>query len=85
MFDSDFDHAMETSLRGHPEAVMPFTVKHYRLGDGNGRVFAEVTDNHQTINQIRFDEPVETDQLRVEVLEMQGEAPAAIFGLQCYA
>ena len=85
MFDSDFDHAMETSLRGHPESVMPFTVKHYRLGDGNGRVFAEVTDNHQTINQIRFDEPVETDQLRVEVLEMQGEAPAAIFGLQCYA
>ena len=85
MFDSDFDHAMETSLRGHPESVMPFTVKHYRLGDGNGRVFAEVTDNHQTINQIRFDEPVETDQLRVEVLEMQGEAPAAIFGLHCYA
>ena len=85
MFDSDFDHAMETSLRGHPESVMPFTVKHYRLGDGNGRVFAEVTDNHQTINQIRFDEPVETDQLRVEVLEMQGEAPAAIFGVQCYA
>ncbi|MCY4465214.1 MAG: FAD-dependent oxidoreductase [Chloroflexi bacterium] len=85
MFDSDFDHAMETSLRGHPESVMPFTVKHYRLGDGNGRVFAEVTDNHQTINQIRFDEPVETDQLRVEVLEVQGQAPAAIFGLQCYA
>ncbi|MCY3574118.1 MAG: FAD-dependent oxidoreductase [Chloroflexi bacterium] len=85
MFDSDFDHAMETSLRGHPESVMPFTVKRYRLGDGNGRVFAEVADNHQTINQIRFDEPIETDRLRVEVLEMQGDAPAAIFALHCYA
>lgn len=42
-------------------------------------------DNHQTINQIRFDEPVETAQLRVEALEIQGAAPAAIFSLQCYA
>ncbi|MCY4146237.1 MAG: FAD-dependent oxidoreductase, partial [Chloroflexi bacterium] len=85
MFDSDFDHAMETSLRGHPESVMPFTVKRYRLGDGNGKVFAEITDNHQTINQIRLDEPVETDQLRIEALETQGGAPPAIFAVHCYA
>ena len=84
MFDTDWDHAMESSLRGHPEAVMPFTVKHYRLTDGNGRVFAEVRDNHQTINRIRFAEPVETDKLRVEVCESHGDVPAAIYALQCY-
>ena len=38
MFDTDFDHAMETTLRGHPEAVMPFVVEHYRLKDGAGAV-----------------------------------------------
>ena len=84
MFDTDWDHAMETSLYGHPEDVMPFTVKDYRLTDGNGRVFAEVTDNHQTVNQIRFDEPIETDRLRVEVLASHGDAPAAVFALYCH-
>ena len=64
MFDTDFDHAMETTLRGHPEAVMPFVVEHYRLKDGAGAVLAEVRDNHQTVNTIEFDEPVETEQLR---------------------
>ena len=37
MFDSDFDHAMETTLRGHPEEVMPFAVRHYRLKRWQGR------------------------------------------------
>ena len=55
MFDTDFDHAMETVQRGHPESAMPFCVKRYRLTNGNGSVFAEVEDNHQTVNQIYFD------------------------------
>ncbi|MCY3834771.1 MAG: FAD-dependent oxidoreductase [Chloroflexi bacterium] len=84
MFDTDFDHAMETVQRGHPEDVMPFAVKHYRLLNGQGKILAEVTDNHQTVNQIRFDEPIETERLQVEMLESQGEAPAALFALHCY-
>lgn len=84
MFDSDFDHAMETTLRGHPEDIMPFAVKHYRLRDCSGALLTEVTDNHQTINQIRFDEPVETDRLQIEVLETNGAAPAAVFAVHCY-
>ena len=39
MFDTDFDHAMETTLRGHPEAVMPFAVEHYRLRGRRWRSF----------------------------------------------
>ncbi len=84
MFDTDWDHPMETSLWDHPEDVMPFAVKDYRLTDGNGRVLAEVTENHQTINRIKFDEPVETERLRLEVLASHGDAPAAIFSVHCY-
>ncbi len=84
MFDTDFDHAMETTLRGHPEAVMPFAVKHYRIKDGAGALLAEVRDNHQTVNTIEFEQPVETDHLQVEVLKSHGDAPAAVFAMHCY-
>ena len=85
MFDTDSDHAMETSLLGHPEDVMPFTVKHYRVKNRQGDIIAEVTDNHQTINHLTFDEPIETDQLQIEVISSQGDVPASIFSVQCYA
>ena len=84
MFDTDFDHAMETTLRGHPEDIIPFVVKHYRLSNGNGKTLAEVIDNHQTVNVIRFDEPVETNHLQVEILDAQADAPAAVFAVHCY-
>lgn len=84
MFDSDFDHAMETTLRGHPEAVMPFAVKAYRLRDGGGKLLAECHDNHQTVNTISFDEPLETDRLQLELISSQGDAPAALFAMQVY-
>ncbi len=84
MFDTDFDHAMETTLRGHPEAVMPFAVKHYRLRNGDGAVLAQVADNHQTLNAIAFDEPIEINHLKIELVESQGDAPAALFAVQCY-
>ncbi len=85
MFDTDFDHAMETTLRGHPEDVMPFAVKHYRLKDGAGSILADVTDNHQTVNTIKFDEPIETSHLQVEIVDCHGDVPASVFAVQCYA
>ena len=85
MFDTDFDHAMETTLRGHPEDVMPFAVKHYRLKDGAGAILADVADNHQTVNTIKFDEPIETDRLQVEIVDCHGDVSAPLFAVQCYA
>jgi hypothetical protein len=58
-------------------------VQRYRVRDGSGRVLAEVCDNHQTRNTIRFDEPVTTNVLAVEILKTGG-APAAIFEVRCY-
>ncbi len=85
IFDTDSDHAMETVFSNHAEDAMPFAVKHYRLTNGNGRVYAEARDNHQTVNRIVFDEAIETDQLRLEVLASHGDVPAAVFALRCYA
>ena len=77
-FDTDFDHAMETVLMGHPERVAPFCVRAYRLLDDAGNLLAEVADNHQTRRIHRFEPAVETSRLRLEVTATWG-APAAVF------
>ena len=84
-FDTDFDHPMETVHWGHPERAMPFCVKHYRICDGAGRTVAEEKDNHQTRNTLRFDPPIVTDRLEVELVESHGSAPAALFEVRCYS
>lgn len=86
VFDSDSDHAMETTLMGHPECVVPFIVRHWRIRDEAGALVAECDDNHQTINRVRLDMPLRTRRLQVELLATAGEGvPAALFGLRCYA
>jgi len=83
-FDTDHDHPMESVLLTHPETVMPFCVRHYRVRDAAGAVVAEVTDNHQTLNTLTFEPPLLTDALSVEVVATHGETPAAIFEVRCY-
>ncbi|MCX6628931.1 MAG: FAD-dependent oxidoreductase [Candidatus Solibacter sp.] len=84
VFDTDFDHPMESVLMGHPERDMPFCVKHYRVRDDTGALLFECTDNHQTRNTVHLPAPAATTELRIEILETHG-APAAIFELRCYA
>jgi hypothetical protein len=84
-FDTDFDHPMESVLMGHPENVMPFCVKRYRVMDGDGRVIAACEDNHQTLRHIDLDHPISTARLQIELLETHGHAPAALFAVRCYA
>lgn len=83
VFDTDFDHPMESVMWGHPERAMPFCVKRYRVTDGGGRALFESGENHQTRNSVRLAEAVETQELSIEVLETHG-APAAIFEVRCY-
>ncbi len=82
-FDTDFDHPLESSLMGHPEAVMPFCVRNYRICDEKGNVLYEKKDNHQTINSIALQEPVVTDSLVVELEHPSAEVPAALFAVCC--
>ncbi len=84
MFDTDYDHALETVLLGHPENTIPFCVRHYRILDADGAVLAERADNHQTMNRIVLDAPVITDALTIELLANNGDTPAALFAVRCY-
>jgi hypothetical protein len=77
-FDTDYDHALESSLYGHPESVIPFCVNDYSIRDNSGAVVYEKTGNHQTINRISFDPPLMTAQLYLQ-LSRPALAPAAVF------
>jgi hypothetical protein len=83
VFDNDFDHPMESVLMGHPERAMPFCVKRYRILDDLGDVRFECPDNHSTRNTVRFDPPLVTSVLHIDVLETHG-APAAILEIRFY-
>jgi hypothetical protein len=83
-FDVDYDHAMETVQWHHSEDAMPFCVKHYRLYDGEGHLLAEDVQNYQGRVCLNFDSLVETDTLKLELLETHG-APAALFSINVYS
>lgn len=83
-FDADFDHPMESVLMGHPENVMPFCVRDYKLYNDAGKVVYEKTGNYQTINRINFETPLATRKLVLEVKHPSAEIPASVFEVQCY-
>ena len=83
-FDTDFDHPMESVLMGHPESAMPFCVKHYRILTSDQELIAEVTNNHQTRNQIAFGSPIVTNQVTIELVAVHGDVPPALFEVRCY-
>ncbi|HEX5555114.1 MAG TPA: FAD-dependent oxidoreductase, partial [Chitinophagaceae bacterium] len=82
-FDTDFDHPLESSLFGHPEDVIPFCVREYRLYDDQNRLVTEVLDNHQTINALILKEPLHTDSLRIEMAHPSSHTPVALFEIRC--
>lgn len=83
-FDSDFDHPMESVLRGHPENDMPYCIKHYCIYDDAGNMIYEKKDNYVSTHRIKLDSEVRTTQIRIAVKEMCGDAPAALFTVRCY-
>jgi hypothetical protein len=82
--DTDYDHPMESVLMSHPETVMPFCVRHYRIKDAAGNIIAEKTDNYQTHNRIQLQQPVTTDTLIIELEHPSDNVPAALFAVRCY-
>ena len=83
-FDTDYDHPMESVLMGHPESVMPFCVRRYRLLDAAGTVIASCDDNHQTRNHIRLPHPITTDRLDLQLEHPGPHVPATLFEIRCY-
>lgn len=84
VFDTDTDHPMESVLLTHPETIMPFCVRSYRIEDAGGNIVYQKEGNYQTINTITFDKPVITDKLTVHVEHPSGNVPAALFAIRCY-
>jgi hypothetical protein len=83
-FDTDADHALETVLMTHPMRASPFCVKRYRLRTSDGRVIHVGSENHQTRNAIELAPPIETSQLIMDQIEMNGGVPATVRAVRCY-
>jgi hypothetical protein len=84
LFDTDYDHPMESVLMGHPENVMPFCIRNYQVFDENGKLLFEKKDNYQTVNRIILTESVTVKSLNIKVEHPSPTTPAAIFGVRCY-
>ena len=83
-FDVDYDHAMESVQYGHHDNAMPFCVKAFQIRDDQGTVIHTDSDNHQGRCCIELRETITTSSLTIELLETR-DAPAALFGVRCYA
>ena len=84
-FDTDFDHPMESVLMGHPERDVPQCVKCFRILDGAGRELFRSDNNYQTRRSIRFESPVSTSMLHIEIKAPSENVPAALMEVRCYA
>ena len=84
VFDTDYDHPMESVLMGHPERIMPFCVQRFQVRDGAGRVLFDCRNNHQSRRSIRLDTPVTTDQLTITLESPSELTPPSVFEVLCY-
>jgi hypothetical protein len=84
-FDTDYDHPLESSLMHHPENVMPFCVRNYRILDGTGKIYYDKRGNYQSVNEIEFKEKINTKELILEVEHPADNVPAAIFAVRCFS
>ena len=82
--DTDYDHPMESTLLGHPEDTMPFCVQNYEVKNGTSSTLFKVEDNHQTINRLVLEEPIETDHLQLILQQANAHVPIALFEIMCF-
>ncbi|WP_276166138.1 FAD-dependent oxidoreductase [Zobellia alginiliquefaciens] len=84
-FDCDYDHALETTLMGHPEEVIPFVVSDYRIKDASGSILKEVTGNYQAINTVELEESISTEKLLFEFIQNEEQIPVSVFKISVFA
>ncbi len=77
-FDTDFDNPMESMQMGHPENVMPFCVKTYSIYNDKELIYQNRA-NHQTINYIKFANPVQASTLIIKMNHPSEVVPSALF------
>ncbi len=84
-FDTDFDHPMESVLMLHPEQIMPFCIRNYRIYDDQRRLLVERKGNYQTRNVIELENEILSTELRIEPEHPSVQSPAAVFSVRCYS
>ena len=88
-FDTGFQRELTLTSQnsvnnGTIRAPQPETAKNYSLLAG-GKTLVAVQDNHQRLRRHKFEEPVETNTLRLHVTATQGDELARVFEIRCYA
>ncbi|WP_339724384.1 FAD-dependent oxidoreductase [uncultured Paraglaciecola sp.] len=77
--DADFDHALESTLYGHPEDRVPFCVEHVQILDAQGTVLFEKTDNYQGVVHCVLPTAISSDQLQIKLLKTHKDCPIALY------
>lgn len=89
-FDTDYDHALESVLRGHPERNIPFCVKSWRIlavsRDGVETEIYREDDNYQSRRVADINPPVRTSKIGVEILALNGDEniQGGVFDIRAY-
>ncbi len=83
-FDCDYDHALESTLLGHPEEVIPFIVADYKIMDGSGTILKEITGNYQAINTLEFEQPIITKILKFQFSKKLENIPVSLFKIAVF-
>lgn len=76
VFDTDYDHPMESVLMTHPECAIPSCVRHFRVSSAEGVLLAEVREHHQSRWYLELPGSVITNAIVVEILDTWGSLPA---------
>jgi len=83
-FDSDYDHALESTLMEHPERTIPFIISDYNIEDANRNILNQVKGNYQAMNTIHFDPPVSTHKLTFHFSRNKDHIPVSVFNIAVY-
>jgi hypothetical protein len=90
-FDTDFDHALESVLRGHPERDIPFCVSNWRVldlsRDGEERELFREEGNYLSRRVAEIEPSVLVTKIGVEILGLNGDAKniqGGIFEIRAY-
>ncbi|MGZ0014795.1 FAD-dependent oxidoreductase [Yeosuana sp. AK3] len=83
-FDCDYDHALESTLMGHPEDTIPFVASNYTIEDDKGNILAEIADNYQAINNIKLKSTVKTKTLKFTFSQKNKNIPISVFNISVF-
>ncbi len=78
-FDTEYDHPLESTLMGHPEEVIPFCIRDYRIKTLSGKLLFERKGNFQTINTWKPMKDLRAKGITFEFDHPSDTVPASIF------